>query len=302
MGIKVFWDAPSATGGSDISGYRIQWKGGNQDYPDDQETRQAFVENAPYTIDTSSPSLIEGDELTVRVTAVNGAGEGVWTEKIGWLPSHTDLELWLLMKEYADEKQTTFPWVLETWNYLDRHEVPVEVNPNSRSSYHSRPCVRSYTDGDDGLKECHTEKIIIRQIEDPNPHAIIHEMAHAYTLANRVTETPEPLAIAHLYFENLGLGCRVHEVYADVLTLLTLGTSYSSYWGPCNGSNEDRQAQAFDVVRSAVNGEIVSNQQEWDTLGPERSSVRWRPGELAEGLVVTSASLDRLGLHLLPSG
>ena len=46
----------------------------------------------------------------------------------------------------------------------------------------------------------------------------------------------------------------------------------------------------------------VSNQQEWDTLGPERSSVRWRPGELPEGLVVTSASLDRLGLHLLPSG
>ena len=256
VGIKVFWDTPSATGGSDISGYRIEWKGGNQDYPDDQETRQAFVENAPYTIDTTSPTPIEGDELTVRVTAVNGAGAGVWTERTGWLPSHTDLELWLLMKEYADEKQTTFPWVLETWNYLDRHEVPVEVNPNSRSSYHSRPCVRSYTDGDDGLKECHTEKIIIRQIEDPNPHAIIHEMAHAYTLANRVTETPEPLAIAHLYFENLGLGCRVHEVYADVLTLLTLGTSYSSYWGPCNGSNEDRQAQAFDVVRSAVNGEM----------------------------------------------
>ena len=46
----------------------------------------------------------------------------------------------------------------------------------------------------------------------------------------------------------------------------------------------------------------VSTQQEWDTLGPERSSVRWRPGELPEGLVVTSASLDRLGLHLLPSG
>ena len=58
---------------------------------------------------------------------MNGAGAGVWTEKIGWLPNHTDLELWLLMKEYADEKQTTFPWVLETWNYLDRHEVPVEV-------------------------------------------------------------------------------------------------------------------------------------------------------------------------------
>ena len=60
---------------------------------------------------------------------------------------------------------------------------------------------------------------------------------------------------------------------------------------------------AFEVNIPHYAGRMtVSNQQEWDTLGPERSSVRWRPGELPEGLVVTSASLDRLGLHLLPSG
>ena len=81
-------------------------------------------------------------------------------------------------------------------------------------------------------------------------------MAHAYTLANRVTDTPGPLAIAHLYFKSLGLGCNAPELYADVLTLLTIGTSYSSYWGPCNASNEDRQDQAFDVVRSAANGQM----------------------------------------------
>ena len=33
VGIKVFWHAPSATGGSDISGYRIQWKGGKPRLP-----------------------------------------------------------------------------------------------------------------------------------------------------------------------------------------------------------------------------------------------------------------------------
>ena len=240
VGIKVFWDAPSATGGSDISGYRIQWKGGNQDYPDDQESRQAFVEDAPYTIDTSSPSPIESDELTVRVTAVNGAGAGVWTEKIGWLPeNNTDLELWLLMKEYADEKQTTFPWVLETWNYLDRYEVPVEVGPTpGLGSVPLLPCVRSYTDGDDGLKECHVEKVKILQIEDPKPRIIIHEMAHVYSLANKVTDAPEPLAIAHLYFDSLNLqggirGCAPYELYADVLTMLTLDIDKSSYWKTC---------------------------------------------------------------------
>ena len=263
VGIKVFWDAPSATGGSDISGYRIQWKGGNQDYPDDQETRQAFVENAPYTIDTSSPSPIEGDELTVRVTAVNGAGAGVWTEKVGWLPeNNTDLELWLLMKEYADEKQTTFPWVLETWNYLDRYEVPVEVGPTpGLGGVPLLPCVRSYTDGDDGLKECHIRNITILQIEDPKPRVIIHEMAHAYTLANRVTDAPVPLAIGHLYFDSLNLqgglrGCEPLELYADVLTMLTLDIDKSSYWKTCNGDNAQREAQALAVLRSAVNGEM----------------------------------------------
>ena len=262
VGIKVFWDAPSATGGSDISGYRIQWKGGSQDYPDDQETRQAFVENAPYTIDTTSPTPIEGDELTVRVAAVNGAGAGVWTEKIGWLPSHTDLELWLLMKEYADEKQTTFPWVLETWKYLDRYEVPVEVGPTEGfGSVIFLPCGSLYTNGDDGLKECHVEKFKILQIEDPKPRIIIHEMAHVYSLANRVTEAPGPLAIAHLYFDSLNLqgglrGCEPRELYADVLTMLTLDIDESSYWKTCNGDNAQREAQALDVLRSAVDGEM----------------------------------------------
>ena len=253
VGIKVSWDPPSATGGSDVSGYRVQWKGYDQDYPNPYQprTRQAFVKNTPFTIDRASHT--PGDELTIRVAAANG----VWAEKIRWVPqSHADLELWLLMKEYADEKRTTFPWVLEAWNYMEENNVAVEVNPNFGSSHYGRPCVDSYTDGDDGLQVCHTEKIRIRQTEDPNPHAIIHEMAHAYTLANRVTDTPEPLAIAHLYFKSLGLGCSAPELYADVLTLLTLGTSYSSYWGPCNGSNEDRQAQAFDVVRSAANGQM----------------------------------------------
>ena len=262
VGIKVFWDAPSATGGSDISGYRIQWKGGSQDYPDDQETRQAFVENAPYTIDTTSPTPIEGDELTVRIAAVGGAGAGVWTEKIGWLPSHTDLELWLLMKEYADAKQTTFPWVLETWKYLDRYEVPVEVGPTPGfGSVILLPCGSPYTNGDDGLKECHVEKFKILQIEDPKPRIIIHEMAHVYSLANRVTEAPGPLAIAHLYFDSLNLqgglrGCEPRELYADVLTMLTLDIDESSYWKTCNGDNAQREAQALDVLRSAVDGEM----------------------------------------------
>ena len=261
VGIKVSWDAPSETEDPDLAGYQIQWKGGNQDYPDRQETRQAFVENAPYTIDTTSPTPIEGDELTVRVAAVNGAGAGVWSENIGWLPSQTDLELWLLMKEYADEKQTTFPWVFETWTYLDENEVPVVIEGDKAGGSYSGGCSSSYTDGDDGLRMCHAERVRIGQIGNPKPHVIIHEMAHVYTLSNRITHTPGPLGIAHLYFASLNLeggnnGCESIELYADVLTMLTLDIDKSGYWKTCNRGNEERQAQTLDVVRSAINGEM----------------------------------------------
>ena len=119
----------------------------------------------------------------------------------------------------------------------------------------------SYTDGDDGLRMCHAERIRIGQIENPKPRVIIHEMAHAYTLANRVTHTPGPLGIAHLYFASLNLeggnnGCVPLELYADVLAMLTLDIDKSTYWKTCNRGNDGRQAQALAVVRSAINGEM----------------------------------------------
>ena len=42
---------------------------------------------------------------------------------------------------------------------------------------------------------------------------------------------------------------------------------------------------------------IVGNQHKWEALGPERSGVGWRSGELPEGLVVPSPPFDRSGLH-----
>ena len=37
-------------------------------------------------------------------------------------------------------------------------------------------------------------------------HALAHELAHVYTLSNRVSETPAALAAAHLYFSELTQG------------------------------------------------------------------------------------------------
>ena len=44
--------------------------------------------------------------------------------------------------------------------------------------------------------------------------------------------------------------------------------------------------------------EFVGNQQNWDTLGPERSGGWNRFGELPECMVVKSSPIYSLGLHL----
>ena len=47
--------------------------------------------------------------------------------------------------------------------------------------------------------------------------------------------------------------------------------------------------------------ESVGNQQNWDTLRPERSGVGLRSSQLPECPVVLSSPLDCLGLHFLPA-
>ena len=64
--LTVTWTAPTGadTGGSDITGYIVQWKWGTNDY---NTTYQATPPASPYEI----TNLINGTEYTVRVFAVN---------------------------------------------------------------------------------------------------------------------------------------------------------------------------------------------------------------------------------------
>ena len=163
VGIKVSWDTPSGTGDSDITGYHVQWRYGNEDYAEDQTTRRVLVTDSFYTIDTTSRTTT-GDELTVRVAAANGARAGPWSEKTGWLPSHNDLELWLLMEKYGQERRADFPWVLETLNYLDANEVPVKIRSDMQDAglfYFECPLL--YEHSDNGLRVCSASSVEIKR-------------------------------------------------------------------------------------------------------------------------------------------
>ena len=78
--LALVWTAPESDGGSAVTGYRVQWKSGSEEYDGtESSTRQAVVtdlDNLTYRI----AGLTAGVEYTVRVMATNTVGDGAPAE------------------------------------------------------------------------------------------------------------------------------------------------------------------------------------------------------------------------------
>ena len=83
--LTVGWTAPTENGGSDITGYKVQWKSGTQSFGTARSTLTADGAATSYTI----PSLTNGTEYTVRVLAVNAAGDSAASNTDTGTPSTT---------------------------------------------------------------------------------------------------------------------------------------------------------------------------------------------------------------------
>ena len=69
--LDASWQAPPSNGGSDVTGYKVQWKEADDSW-DTADVSEATVTGTTHTI----TSLTGGVEYTVRVRAVNDVGEG----------------------------------------------------------------------------------------------------------------------------------------------------------------------------------------------------------------------------------
>ena len=84
--LEVSWQAPDSDGGSALTGYKVQWRSGSEDYDGTAaSSRQAVVTDLtglPHTIS----GLTNGLAYTVRVIATNGVGDGAATAGVTGTP------------------------------------------------------------------------------------------------------------------------------------------------------------------------------------------------------------------------
>ena len=70
--LDASWQAPSSNGGSDVTGYKVQWKESADSWETPTEVSEATVTGTVHTI----TGLTDGVEYSVRVSAVNDVGQG----------------------------------------------------------------------------------------------------------------------------------------------------------------------------------------------------------------------------------
>ena len=70
--LAVSWDAPSNDGGSEITGYRVQWKESSGSWDTPADVSETTVTGTAHTI----TGLTDGTEYDVQVRAVNSEGTG----------------------------------------------------------------------------------------------------------------------------------------------------------------------------------------------------------------------------------
>ena len=80
--LTVAWTAPTDTGGMAITGFKVQWKSGNQNFGSSREHTTGFAATSD-----DITGLTNGTEYTVRVLATNSVGDGAWSDEKKGIPS-----------------------------------------------------------------------------------------------------------------------------------------------------------------------------------------------------------------------
>ncbi len=265
--LEVRWSTSDA---SSTTSFKIQWKSGSEEFDSSRQMTSDPATSIESDQSTSAgdryvdiiTGLTDGAEYTVRVIAANSSGDSDPSATATGTPASQPSQV----REFFENEvvkifESSSPWLRETWDYITTENVPVAWS-TALSGGVTTLCTHVTPSK---LRECDSYGVTHPRSYFSLMYGITHELAHVYTLANGVSATPGPLGIARLHFHVLtdggtwGRSCRPIELFADAVTILTVGDRFQStisYWSRCIETTDPASEQALAVVRSALSGQM----------------------------------------------
>ena len=160
---------------------------------------------------------------------------------------------WYIKTQVVDRYGEDQPWLQAAWNVTNTTQFRyITMNATTSVSYGTRNSWGNYP-------HKATKVMVTRAdaIGTPYDKTFVHELAHVYTMSNRVSNTPLAMATAHLYFVELAAGtCPSEEIMADAAIYLVFDPRSTLYWGSCPHLPYKPTDEAVAIVRDAFSGQI----------------------------------------------
>ncbi len=205
--LKLSWEAPDRSNGHTITGYKVQWKTGNQTYDSTREKLVTNLSNMPVTI----TPIDNGHVHVARVSTMSGTTNVASSKISGAAISARDYIEDNIVQKYEDDH----PWVRQAWRKRPLY-VRVGTYRNPGFYVYSTSGANGYRGLAKGLRFGFSLKGY------RSDTVVLHELAHHFTLDPRASDVHDAIGVGWLYFNHRVKGdCPVGEIYPDVLTYYT---------------------------------------------------------------------------------
>ena len=183
--LTIEWKAPLYDGGSDIIGFKVQWKSGTQDWDSSRQydLKERFLDPNIFGIYSRRiASLTNGVEYTVRILAYNEHGDGVASDEITGTPTSLQAQLIdYIDEEVIGEYGDDHAWLSQAWNHMTSNNVVFDlVSVLGHTGLVDASCPAE----SDGLAKCIVAggaigpEVFVNAARNTLDRLIIHELAH----------------------------------------------------------------------------------------------------------------------------
>ena len=247
--LPLEWEAPDSAPSLTVTDYLVEWRTGSQSY---DSSRQHVVTDLTYSIGSSNNSLTNNTIYYVKVTARNGTSRIASAEGAAVTRSVLHRIEATVIQQHEDD----YPWLRQVFNNDPIRIVATEqigTTETERGRYST--INRTVPGWSQGIPN--GQSILLRH--DVVTRIIVHEYAHHFTLDHEAANETTAIGIGWVYFTDalIGSTCLVSEIYADLVTYVTLGGTGHTYITGCSAirTGDLPTTESQNVARSVISGE-----------------------------------------------